>query len=91
MNLQNEILIELEEEKKSLSKDNMKKLKSRFIEIVNELNKGDRKRKEDQFVLPSIDSIASSIQNSARIAPVSRATSLISKTMDVKTSFGKHR
>lgn len=31
MNLQNEILIELEEEKKNLSKDNMKKLKSRFI------------------------------------------------------------
>ena len=45
MNLQNDILIELEEKKKSLSKDNMKKLKSRFIEIVNELHKGDKKRK----------------------------------------------
>lgn len=31
MNLQNDILLDLEEEKKSLSKENMKKLKSRFI------------------------------------------------------------
>lgn len=45
MNVQNDILLKLEEEKKSLSKDNMKKLKSRFIEIVNELHKGDKKRK----------------------------------------------
>lgn len=45
MSLQNDILLELEEEKKSLSKENMKKLKSRFIEIVNELHKGDKKRK----------------------------------------------
>lgn len=29
--VQNEILLGLEEQKKSLSKDNMKKLKSRFI------------------------------------------------------------
>lgn len=45
MSFQNDILLELQEQKKSLSKDNMKKLKSRFVEIVNELHKGDKKRK----------------------------------------------
>ncbi len=65
MNLQNGILLGLEEEKKSLSKDNMKKLKSRFIEIVNELHKGDKKRKENKF-LPSIETVSFTANTTAR-------------------------
>lgn len=63
--VQNEILLGLEEQKKSLSKDNMKKLKSRFIEIVNELHKGDKKRKEIRF-LPSIETTAFTARRTGR-------------------------
>lgn len=43
----------------------MKKLKSRFIEIVNELHKGDKKRKENKF-LPSIETVSFTANNTAR-------------------------
>lgn len=43
----------------------MKKLKSRFIEIVNELHKGDKKRKEIKF-LPSLETVSFTAKNTAR-------------------------
>lgn len=58
-------MLELEDEKKCLSTENMKKLKSRFIEIVNDLEKGDRKRKEIKF-LPSIQTIDLKTSKTAR-------------------------
>ena len=42
---QNNILYEMESLEQNLSKDNMKRLKSKFHELVNELHKGDRKIK----------------------------------------------